>query len=99
MTAAPKKRFGRYKILSAIGAGAMGEVFLAEDTKLERKVALKILPQKFTVNQDRLNRFIREAKAASSLNHPNIITIYEVGKFGGANFIATEFIDGETLRD
>ncbi|MDQ3712421.1 MAG: serine/threonine protein kinase, partial [Acidobacteriota bacterium] len=99
MTAASKKKIGRYKILSAIGAGAMGEVFLAEDPKLERKVALKILPERFTVNQDRLNRFIREAKAASSLNHPNIITIYEVGKFGGANFIATEFIDGETLRD
>jgi serine/threonine protein kinase/tetratricopeptide (TPR) repeat protein len=99
MTVASKKKFGRYKILSAIGAGAMGEVFLAEDTRLERKVALKILPEKFTVNQDRLNRFVREAKAASSLNHPNIITIYEVGRFGGANFIATEFIDGETLRD
>ena len=76
----------------------MGEVFLAEDTKLGRKVALKLLDQELTKNRDRLNRFDQEAYAASALNHPNILTIYEMGDEGGRHFIATEFIDGITLR-
>jgi serine/threonine protein kinase len=71
MTVSPETTFGRYKILSAIGAGGMGEVFLAQDTRLRRKVALKILPEKFMIDSDRLNRFEQEAKAASALNHPN----------------------------
>src|SRR5437870_13030588 len=87
-----------YRILSPLGAGGMGEVWLAEDTRLDRQVALKLLPAEFTQDADRVRRFIQEAKAASALNHPNIITIYEIGQAEGAHFIATEFIDGSTLR-
>ncbi len=76
-----------YRIVSKIGAG--GEVFLAQDTKLDRKVALKILPSQFAEDKDRMSRFVREAKSASALNHPNIITIYEIGKSEGTHFIAT----------
>ncbi len=92
-------KLGHYEILSPIGAGGMGEVFLAEDTKLDRKVALKILPGEFAGDSDRMGRFVREAKSASALNHPNIITIHEINKYENAHFIAMEFIDGEMLRD
>lgn len=88
----------RYRILDKIGAGGMGEVFLAEDSSLGRKVAIKVLPERFTLDADRVRRFEQEAVSASKLNHPNIITIYEIGKHEGAHFIATEFIEGETLR-
>jgi pimeloyl-ACP methyl ester carboxylesterase/tRNA A-37 threonylcarbamoyl transferase component Bud32 len=88
----------RYSVISSLGRGGMGEVFLAEDTKLGRKVALKTLPAEFTNNKERLRRFQQEARAASALNHPNIMTIYEIGIEGGSNFIASEHIDGETLR-
>src|SRR5213594_4039780 len=88
-----------YRILSKIGAGGMGEVYLAQDTKLDRKVALKILPADVAAHPDRMKRFVQEAKAASGLNHPNIITIYEVEQIDSVNFIGTEFIDGETLRE
>ncbi|MEW6207482.1 MAG: protein kinase [Acidobacteriota bacterium] len=87
-----------YRILSPLGAGGMGEVYLAEDTRLGRRVALKILPPDFTDDEDRLRRFEQEALAASSLNHPNIITIHEVGIENGLRFIASEFIEGETIR-
>src|SRR5258707_7482585 len=76
----------------------MGEVYLAHDTRLDRKVALKVLPAGIAANRSRMNRFVQEAKAASGLNHPNIITIYEIDEADSAHFIATEFIDGETLR-
>jgi hypothetical protein len=88
----------RYSVISSLGVGGMGEVFLAEDTQLGRKVALKTLPAAFTNNRERLRRFQQEARAASALNHPNIMTIYEIGAESGANFIAAEHIDGETLR-
>ncbi len=87
-----------YRILHKLGAGGMGEVYLAEDTKLGRKVALKLLSEGFTASKDRLQRFEQEAAAASALNHPNILTIHEVGVEDDKHFIATEFIDGETLR-
>jgi serine/threonine-protein kinase len=89
---------GRYKIRSPIGAGGMGEVYLAEDTTLERTVALKVLPAPVASDQQRMRRFIQEAKAASGLNHPNILTVYEIGQADSTHFIATEFIEGVTLR-
>ncbi|MDQ3255013.1 MAG: serine/threonine protein kinase, partial [Acidobacteriota bacterium] len=89
----------RYKIISLIGKGGMGEVYLAEDKKLDRKVAIKILNEKFSRDGSNLNRFIQEAKAASSLNHPNILVIYEIGQSDDAHFIVSEFIKGKTLHE
>ncbi len=88
-----------YKIISKLGAGGMGEVYLGEDTKLDRKVALKILPGHYTKDEARLRRFVQEAKTASALNHPNIVTIYDVGEDGGHHFIAMEFVQGRTLHN
>jgi serine/threonine protein kinase/tetratricopeptide (TPR) repeat protein len=95
-----RKRIGRYEICSHLGAGGMGEVFLAHDTKLDRKVALKILPPDLVADKsgERGRRFVQEAKAASALNHPNILTIYEIDEIDSEQFIAAEFIDGHTLR-
>jgi serine/threonine protein kinase len=89
----------QYKILSLLGEGGMGSVFLAQDTKLERKVAIKFLANKLSKDSNRLNRFFQEAKAASALNHPNIITVYEIGDVENKPFIVSEFIDGKTLTD
>jgi eukaryotic-like serine/threonine-protein kinase len=89
---------GRYEIRSQIGAGGMGEVYLARDTELDRMVALKILPVAVAADQQRMRRFVQEAKSASSLNHQNIITIYEIGEADSIRFIATEFVEGITLR-
>ncbi|HYU23787.1 MAG TPA: serine/threonine-protein kinase, partial [Thermoanaerobaculia bacterium] len=87
-----------YRVERLIGAGGMGEVYLAEDVTLHRKAALKLLPVRFTQDEERVRRFKREARAASALNHPNIITIYEIGEADGVHFMATEFIEGENLR-
>ncbi|MDT4897018.1 MAG: eukaryotic-like serine/threonine-protein kinase [Acidobacteriota bacterium] len=98
MSIATGTNLGRYEIRSHIGAGGMGEVYLAKDTSLDRVVALKILPPEIASDQQRMQRFVQEAKSASSLNHPNILTIFEIGETDGSYFIATEFIDGVTLR-
>jgi TolB-like protein len=87
-----------YRIVSRIGAGGMGEVWLAEDTRLERKVALKLLPAVFTQDAERVRRFMQEAKAASALNHPNIITVYDIGESEAGRFIVMELVAGRTLR-
>ena len=92
------QRIGHYKIISLLGSGGMGEVYLAQDSKLGRKVALKLLPASFTQVQERVRRFEQEARAASALNHPNILTIHEVDEVDGIHFIATEYIEGDTLR-
>ncbi|MBP6820106.1 MAG: alpha/beta fold hydrolase [Acidobacteria bacterium] len=94
----PGLKLGRYEIISLIGAGGMGEVYLARDTQLERNVALKLLSERYTENADWLRRFMREARAASALNHPNIITIHEVGEVNGIHYIAAEYVEGKTLR-
>ena len=95
----PDANLSHYRILSKIGAGGMGEVYCALDTKLDRKVALKILPAELASNRDRMERFVREAKAAAALTHPNIAQIFEIGEHDGMHYIAMEFIDGVTLRD
>jgi eukaryotic-like serine/threonine-protein kinase len=89
----------QYKIISAIGKGGMGEVFLAQDTKLDRKVAIKFLNEEFSRDADKLNRFVQEAKAVSALNHPNILIVHEIGESADSNYIVTEFIEGRTLRE
>src|SRR5512132_3369251 len=95
----PDTTLSHYRIISKIGVGGMGEVYLAQDTKLDRKVALKILPAELVGNQDRMRRFTQEATAAAALNHPNIAHIYEIGESDATNFIAMEFVDGVTLRE
>src|SRR5207237_8317187 len=90
---------GRYESLAPLGVGGMGEVYLAQDTKLDRKVALKVLPADVAANRDRMERFVREAKSAAALNHPYIAQIFEIGEHEGTHFIAMEFVEGVTLRE
>ncbi len=92
------QHIGPYEIRSVLGIGGMGEVYLAQDTRLGRPVALKLLPRQFTINAERVRRFELEARSASALNHPNIVTIHEIGRVNTSQFIVTEFIDGHTLR-
>ena len=92
------KLIGHYRIESLIGVGGMGEVYLARDERLGRKAALKFLPDSLTIDETQLSRFKNEARTASALNHPNILTVYEIGAEGNRQFIATEFIEGVTLR-
>ncbi len=98
-TLLPESIISHYRIVSKLGAGAMGEVYLAEDTRLGRSVALKVLPQSIAGDTDRLLRFEREAEAASALNHPNILTVHEFGEERGIHFLASEFVKGKTLRE
>ncbi|MFN0109241.1 MAG: protein kinase domain-containing protein [Blastocatellia bacterium] len=93
------QKIGSYEILSLLGAGGMGEVYLARDARLDRQIALKLLPTHFTSDAEQVRRFEREARAVSALNHPNILTIHEIGQDGDTHFIATEFVAGQTLRD
>src|SRR6266404_7270070 len=94
----PNKTLSHYRIVSKIGAGGMGEVYLAEDKRLRRRVALKVLPEQVAAEGDRLLRFEREAFAASALNHPNILTIFEFGAVDKTHFLVSEFVDGLSLR-
>lgn len=97
MSIAPGTRFGPYEILSPLGAGGMGEVYRAKDTRLDRTVAIKILPAHFSNDPLRKQRFEREAKAISGLNHPNICTLHDVGSQDGAAYLVMEYVDGESL--
>src|SRR5882724_4938819 len=98
-TRSPNTTIAQYTIVSKIGEGGMGEVYRARDAKLGRDVAIKVLPASFSENTDRLNRFEQEAQAAGALNHPNILVIYHIGTHGGAPYIVSELLEGETLRD
>src|SRR5437667_12003063 len=92
-------KFGRYEIRSKIGEGGMGEVYRARDEKLNRDVAIKVLPASLSQDQDRLRRFEQEAQAAGALNHPNILAVYDVGEHDGAPYVISELLEGETLRE
>src|SRR5271166_4745745 len=98
MSLAADTQLGPYKIIALIGAGGMGEVYRARDTRLLRDVAIKVLPVSFTTDPDRLRRFEQEARAVAALNHPNIVSIYDVGNVEGVHFIVSELLEGETLR-
>src|SRR6202521_2035833 len=99
MALAPGTKLGSYEIIAPLGAGGMGEVYRARDTHLGRSVAIKILPAAFSADSDRLRRFEEEARSASALNHPNIVTIHELGQDGSTHYIAMELVEGKTLRD
>src|ERR1700751_4600361 len=96
---APGTKLGSYEIVGALGAGGMGEVYRARDARLDRIVAIKILTAAFATTDDHLHRFEREARSASALNHPNIVTIYELGRDGSTHYIAMELVEGKTLRE
>ncbi|MBI3425686.1 MAG: serine/threonine protein kinase, partial [Acidobacteria bacterium] len=98
MTIVPGARLGAYEIVAPLGAGGMGEVYRAKDTRLDREVAIKVLPADFANDSDRLKRFEQEARATSALNHPNILTIYDIGNHAGAPYLVAELLEGEELR-
>ena len=97
MRLSPDTQLGQYRIIEPIGAGGMGEVYRARDTKLDRTVALKILPPELAESEERRTRFLREAKAASAIDHPNVAHIYEIGEADGIDFIAMQYVDGKNL--
>jgi len=99
MPLAASTRLGPYEILAIIGAGGMGEVYRARDTRLQRDVAVKVLPAALSGDADRLRRFEQEARAAAALNHPNILAVYDVGSHDGAPYVVSELLHGGTLRD
>src|SRR5262250_1110157 len=92
-------KLGPYEIQGSLGAGGMGEVYRAHDSRLERTVAIKVLPASFSADRDRLQRFATEARAAAALNHPNILSIFDIGDAHGAPYVVSELLEGETLRD
>jgi serine/threonine protein kinase len=99
MSLAPATILGQYEIRSPLGAGGMGEVYRAHDTRLDREVAIKVLPESLTADPDRLRRFEQEARAAAALNHPNILAVYQMATHYGASYMVTELLEGETLRE
>ena len=99
MTLTSGTKLGPYEIVTSIGAGGMGEVYRARDARLNRDVAIKILPASFSSDRDRLQRFAQEARAAAALNHPNILSIFDIGDDHGAPYVVSELLDGETFRD
>src|SRR3989304_7135641 len=99
MPLTPNTRLGPYEIVSPLGAGGMGEVYRAKDTRLDREVAIKVLPERLANDADALARFGREAKAVAALSHPNILAIHDVGHERGISFVVTELLVGETLRE
>ncbi|MBL8113911.1 MAG: protein kinase, partial [Acidobacteria bacterium] len=98
MALTPGTKLGPYEVMSSLGAGGMGEVYRARDARLERDVALKVLPPEFATSADRLRRFTVEARAASALNHPNLISVFDVGEESGTPYVVMELLEGETLR-
>ncbi|MBV8050317.1 MAG: serine/threonine protein kinase, partial [Acidobacteriaceae bacterium] len=92
-------KLGPYEIQSLIGAGGMGEVYRAHDSRLQRTVAIKVLPASYSADRDRLQRFAQEARAAAALNHPNILSIFDIGDHQGSPYVVSELLEGETLRD
>jgi len=98
MSLTPGTRIGPYEVVGTLGAGGMGEVYRARDTRLRRDVAIKVLPSQFSNDPERLRRFEQEARAAGSLNHPNILTIFDFGSHNGAPYVVSELLEGETLR-
>src|SRR5262245_24265398 len=99
MTISPGTRPGPYEILAPLGAGGMGEVYRARDERLKRDVAVKVLPQSFANDPDRMRRFEHEAQAAGGLNHPNILAIYDLGSVEGSPYLVSELLEGESLRE
>src|SRR5271165_3710792 len=99
MPLTPGTILGQYEIRSPLGAGGMGEVYRAHDTRLDREVAIKVLPESLTSDPDRLRRFEQEAKATAALNHPNILAVYQMATEGNVSYLVEELLDGETLRD
>src|SRR5580658_8803127 len=99
MALTPGTRLGPYEIVATVGAGGMGEVYRARDTRLDRIVAIKILPESFAGDRERLERFQQEARILSALNHPKLMAVYDVGVQDGMQFLVSEFLEGETLRD
>jgi serine/threonine protein kinase len=99
MNLSPGSRLGPYEIIAPLGAGGMGEVYRARDSRLKREVAIKVLPQAFSRDAERLRRFEQEALATAALNHPNILAVFDIGTSEGAPYVVSELLEGETLRD